>query len=89
MLGLNELPFDITGYKEDIIEILKANVNTLRYLSLSRNALTTSFMIELCASICQESQLEKIEIRYVTDIYEADTLIFDYLEVFKAIAAMS
>lgn len=41
ILGLNELPFDIKEFKEDIIEILKANVETLRYLSLNRNDLTT------------------------------------------------
>ena len=41
VLGLNEMPFDIKEIKDIILEIMKANAETLRHLAMNRAPLTT------------------------------------------------
>ena len=36
VLGLNELPFDIKEIKDTILEIMKANADTLRHFAMNR-----------------------------------------------------
>ena len=44
VLGLNELPFDIKEVKDVILEIMIANAETLRHVSLNKTPLTTEFL---------------------------------------------
>lgn len=39
VLGLNELPFDIKDEKEAILEIMKANADTLVHFAMNRECL--------------------------------------------------
>ena len=41
VLGLNEMPFDIKEIKDIILDIMKANADTLRHFALNRAPLTT------------------------------------------------
>ena len=63
---------------------MKANSDTLYYLSLSRNYLTTEFIKEICEGFKEMSKLEKIELRYPKEIEK-----FDHIKIFETIATLS
>ena len=87
VLGLNDLPFDIKEVKDLVLDIMKANADTLVHLSINRAPLTVEFMNEFCDSFSAVSKLRKFEMRMPKEIENTPKL--DYIEVFKAIAKMA
>ena len=67
-----------------ILEIMKANADTLVHFAMNRVQLTNEFVRELCDDFSAMSKLEKFEFRMPE---EAERL--DYFEAFKAIAKMA
>ena len=92
VLGLNDLPFDIKEVKDLVLDIMKANADTLVHLSINRAPLTVEFMNEFCDSFSAVSKLTKFEMRMPKEIEKAPKekpAIIDHIEAFKAIAKMA
>lgn len=74
-LGLDYLAFDLENEKELFLHILRVHSNSLRYLSLSGNQLSSKFLLEICETLSEKTnKIEFIDLKDMKAVKEINWL---------------